>query len=67
MRGAFRALTEGSALLALAVFTAALHCALRSLRLRRAEAPALAAPGEHFTPATMYARRPAFLLRRNHP
>ncbi len=63
MRTVLRVVLEGSAIVAVALLTAALHCALRSLRARRTavadNAPALA------TPAQIPARRPMFLSRGN--
>ena len=64
MRTVLRVVLEGSAILAVALLTAALHCALRSLRARRAAA-ADNASGELITPAQIPARRPTFLSRGN--
>jgi len=61
MRPVLRIVLEGSAVVALALFAAALHCALRSLRARRAGSAAEGLSGHTVTPA----RRPTFLSRKN--
>ena len=63
MRPVLRVVLEGSAGLMLALFAAALHCALRSLRARRTAAAEDGAPGT--APAETPARRPTFLSRKN--
>jgi hypothetical protein len=65
MRTGLRILLEGSTILALAFFSAALHCALRSIRSQRT---AVALNGELNTMAhrsVTHARRPVFLSRRD--
>jgi len=65
MRPVLRIVLEGSAIVAVALLTAALHCALRSLRARRAEAASEVLPSHLATPAQILARRPVFLSRGN--
>jgi len=56
---------EGWAILGLVLFSAALHCTLQSLRLRRGVVPALAPPNDLPAQATIHSRRPIFLSRRD--
>jgi len=65
MRPLFRVALEGSAIVAVALLTAALHCALRSLRAQRTGAASDDVPGSMATPAQIPARRPVFLSRKN--
>jgi len=61
MRLLARVALEGSAIVAVALLTAALHCALRSLGARRKGPAAGQSPAPEQTPA----RRPVFLSRGN--
>jgi hypothetical protein len=65
MRGVLRIVTEGSTILVLALFSAALHCTLRSLRSQRAAVPATSTPNGFAAPSINQSRRPIFLSRRD--
>ncbi|HEX3472275.1 MAG TPA: hypothetical protein VHT28_13920 [Silvibacterium sp.] len=64
MRTTLRVALDGWTILTLALFSAALYCALRSLRSRRAIV-SHDAPGEFAPRAQTPSRRPAFLSRGN--
>jgi len=59
MRTVLRLALEGTTILALALFSAALHCALRSIRSQRAVAVSKSVS----TRQDMQSRRPVFLSR----
>jgi len=63
MRTTLRVALESSTILALALFSAALHCALRSLRSQRTAAVQSSVPNEWMTSAKVPNRRPFFLSR----
>ena len=65
MRTVLRVMLEGSAIVAIALLTAALHCALRSVRARRTGAAPEDGSGPMATSAQIPARRPVFLSRGN--
>jgi hypothetical protein len=65
MRTGLRIVLEGSTILALAFFSAALHCALRSIRPQRTVVALNGEPNTTAHRAVTHARRPVFLSRRD--
>jgi hypothetical protein len=65
MRIALRSLMEGSTVLALAVVSAALHYALRSIRTQRVAVASNAEPNRLARRVVIHTRRPVFLSRRD--
>ncbi len=65
MRSALRIALEGSTILALAFFSAALHRALRSVRSQRTVVALNGVPNGTAHRTVAHARRPVFLSRRN--